>query len=330
MMKFIDRNRHALNRNSIKESLDHLPTGICFFYEDGILVLCNYQMHRLMFELTGKDLQSLGELHRMLKQKHIDNHMITEGNVVLLTDGSAWYFNEEEITDQYKQKYVQITASDISDLRLQKQRLAEENEQLRKVQESLRVLSRNIVTETREKEILSMKMRVHDDIGSSMVAAHQLLKKNRNAIDGDSIAEVMEKAIDLLRRTSSEETDTDQLAALRTLSASMGLELNCRDKMPTEEPAAYLLITAMRECITNAVRYGQASHLYVRIIYSENTIEAKITNDGNPPQKTVHEGGGLSMLRTRITAAGGSMTVISRPAFELTVRINRKGKSDEN
>lgn len=325
MLKLLDRNRHALNRNSIKESLDHLPTGICFFYEDGILVLCNYQMHRLMFELTGKDLQSLSELRQMLAEKHIDNSMIREGYVVLLADDSAWYFNEEEIIDQYNQKYIQITASDISDLRLQKQRLAEENEQLIKVQDSLRILAGNVVAETREKEILSMKMRVHDDIGSSMVAAHQLLNHNQNAIDIDSIASVWQKAIDLLKRSSEEEPETDQLSSLRKLSAGMGIEIELQGEMPASEAAGYLLITAMKECITNAVRYGQASHLYVRIIHTGNVIEARIANDGRPPQKTVREGGGLSMLRSRITAAGGTMKIISRPAFELTVRIPEEG-----
>ena len=53
-------------RNSVKEAFDNLPSGICFFDKNGILTLCNHQMYRLFFALTGKDLQSLSELQEFL------------------------------------------------------------------------------------------------------------------------------------------------------------------------------------------------------------------------------------------------------------------------
>ena len=50
--------------HSVKEAFDHLPSGVCFFDKNGTVTLCNYQMYRVFFALTGTDLQSLPELQR--------------------------------------------------------------------------------------------------------------------------------------------------------------------------------------------------------------------------------------------------------------------------
>ena len=39
-----------------KEAFDNLPSGVCFFNNHGIVTLCNRQMHRLVFSLSGRDL----------------------------------------------------------------------------------------------------------------------------------------------------------------------------------------------------------------------------------------------------------------------------------
>ena len=51
--------KEMLTSNSIKEAFDTLPTGICFFSERGLPVLCNTQMYRLAYQIQGKDLQML-------------------------------------------------------------------------------------------------------------------------------------------------------------------------------------------------------------------------------------------------------------------------------
>ena len=49
-------------RNSVKDVLDNLPSGICFFDKNGIPALRNRKMYSLILEFTGKDPQSLAEL----------------------------------------------------------------------------------------------------------------------------------------------------------------------------------------------------------------------------------------------------------------------------
>lgn len=156
-------------KNSVKEALDNLPSGVCFFDKNGFVTLCNHQMQRIVFEMTGKDLQSLLELE----------HDLSGNEVVLLKDGSAWRFSREKITTDDGTVYTQVTASDITELYLRSKDLEEDNRKLKEYAERMRRLSANIITLIREEEILNMKMRVHDDIGRSVIATRRFLQQKR-------------------------------------------------------------------------------------------------------------------------------------------------------
>ena len=54
--------KEKVNRNSIKEAMNLLPTGICYFNSDGTVKLANTQIYQLFRILAHKDLQELSEL----------------------------------------------------------------------------------------------------------------------------------------------------------------------------------------------------------------------------------------------------------------------------
>lgn len=315
----IKRPEKRIQINSIKEAFDHLPAGVCFFMKNGNPILCNIRMRKLVFELTGRDLQNLSEIRDALDEP---GHGIThDGAEYIFPDGSAWFFSGKKISDSEGQEYVQIIASDVTELHARRQRLNHENALLAGIQKSLRLLSENVAAETREKEILSMKMRVHDDMGSSIVEAHQILRQRKPMSDADDVVATWERAINLLRKTNEEKPEQDDLGQLMELSRSMGLEVIVNGEMPDQDDKSYLIITAIRECVTNAVSYAEANHLYVDIKTDKDCIMASITNDGIIPENGVTEGGGLSMLRRRIEYAGGSMQIESSPVFKLIVKL---------
>ena len=51
----------------IRESVDMLPAGLCFFYENGRCILVNHRMNELCHELFGVRLQNAVEFWEMLK-----------------------------------------------------------------------------------------------------------------------------------------------------------------------------------------------------------------------------------------------------------------------
>lgn len=56
------KNRKTISNTSIKEAFDNLPTGVCFFNEAGLPVLCNLAMQRFSFAVCGKDVQFVTDL----------------------------------------------------------------------------------------------------------------------------------------------------------------------------------------------------------------------------------------------------------------------------
>lgn len=58
--------KEKVNRNSIKEAMNLLPTGICYFNSDGTVKLANTQIYQLFRILAHKDLQEFSELRDAL------------------------------------------------------------------------------------------------------------------------------------------------------------------------------------------------------------------------------------------------------------------------
>ena len=300
-----------------REAFDNLLSGVCFFNHHGVVTLCNRQMHRLVFALTGRDLQNLYELRALMEGSPV--HGTREQTLFLLEDGCVWRFVEEAVTAEDGAPYTQVVASEVTVLYEKQKELERNNKALQERGKRLQRLSANVAAVTREEEILSMKMRVHDAIGRSVIATRRLLQQGLPTEELD--LSTWKSAIHLLKRDSESPKDKDAMTQLVEAAAGIGITIHLDGTLPQHAAAAYLLITAMRECATNAVRHAGATELYVRVTHIQGIAGVRITNNGTPPEGPVSEGGGLSALRARVEKAGGDMEVRHAPHFELTVSI---------
>lgn len=305
-----------------REAFDNLPSGVCFFDGNGVLTLCNRQMHRLIFDLTGKDLQSLFELEAIMSGE--PKHGTRNGEVFTTEAGVVWRFSRERVKTAQGDEYTQVVAADVTELTQKQKELERDNLALEELGARLRRLSANITAVTREEEILSMKMRVHDDIGRSVIATRRLLRQERPTSELE--LEVWKNAIRLLKRDNESTGDSDALAQLIDAAAGIGVEIELDGTLPDYPEVAYLLITAMRECATNAARHARATKMFVKLSSENGIAAARIENNGDAPEGPITEGGGLSSLRARVEKAGGWMRVRSAPRFELTVRVPVKAE----
>ena len=308
--------RH-LKRVVVKEAFDNLPSGVCFFDRNGMVTLRNHQMHRLILDLTGRDLQHLTELEQLLCDDTPTKKR--EGDIFLTEDGSAWRFSVQPIETQDGSRYMQCIAANVTALYRSQKELEEDNRRLEQIGERLRRLSASITALTREEEALTMKMRVHDDIGRSVIATRRLLMQKRPT--GELDLTVWKNAVRLLKHDAQSPEEQDALTELIEAAAGIGIRIHTEGTLPEDQAAAYLLVTAMRECATNAVRHAGAADLFARFFQAHGMATAVITNNGAAPAKDITEGGGLSSLRTRIERHGGDMHIRSKPHFEMTVSV---------
>lgn len=319
------RNRKTISNASIKESFDNLPTGVCFFNEAGLPVLCNYAMYRFSFAVCGKDVQFVTDLQNCLTDDFVPIMGVKkDGKVFILPEGQAWQLEERSFLHESGSHFTQYIATDVTDIHRNRVELQKENEQLRKVQADLQKLSANVVAVTREEEILNTKMRVHDEMGRCLVAAQKYLNEGCTESIPDSVATAWQRAVAMIKY-SNDTPEDDMLLQIRKTCEYMKIAYLQTGTLPKQEKVAYLLTCAVRECVTNAVRYAEATQLYVSFGERETEAYVTVTNNGRVPEKEIVEGGGLSTLRRRIERAGGTMVIRSSPRFELTVTVP-KGK----
>ena len=269
--------------------------------------------------MTGRDLQNLSEMQNAFEHLSEDSLAVQEGNLFLLPNNKAWRFSSVEVIDRYGDTYTQVIAADITELYQSQQVLKESNRKLDEHGKRLRELSANINAVTREEEILNMKMRVHDDIGRSVIAARQFLQQHRSTKEFDMTT--WKNALRLLKRDSEAAQDKNALEQLMEAAQGIGITIKMDGTLPSHAASAYLLVTAMRECATNAVRHAGATALCAKVDCAEGTARIRITNNGTVPKMEIVEGGGLTSLRMRVERAGGTMIIKSSPVFELILSV---------
>ena len=319
-------------RRAIKESVDNLPSGICFADGNGVIVLCNRQMHRLCHALMGRDLQYLDELRVALKAPADGVTPVDEDTKSLqFPDGAVWSFRESEIADTEGKRCTQVQALDVTALYEKRVELEAENAALLETNRRAKRLYAELDRTVREEETFAIKMRVHDDMGMCLLTARRALEENAPLSELQETGKIWLRVLDRTLASGSaageqaEQPSTG--AALKELLSSaegIGIRIRMEGEPPKDSAGAYLLITAMRECATNVVRHAGGSEMTVRFRRDEHGVTARITNNGAPPAGDITEGGGLSGLRRRVESAGGSMRVESRPEFALTVTLPRE------
>ena len=85
--------------------------------------------------------------------------------------------------------------------------------------------------------------------------------------------------------------------------------------------SAQLVEAAAHECLTNLVRHAGGTQLEIIGEKTASGWRVRYLNDGSAPSGPIVEGSGLTALRARTEAAGGSMDIAYTPRFELTLTL---------
>ena len=305
-----------LRVNAIKESFDQLPTAVCFFDNLGGIVLCNRQMYRLSQYLFQSDMQYLGEVKIALASPPDGVVRLSDmEDTYRFPDKTVWQFEWTKVTDRYGEVYTQLTAADITDLHRALVQLADDNRKLDEDAKKLRELSENVEAVAKEKELLAAKSAMHDSLAASITVTKQYLAGDLGEVDAGMVLQEWEKSIAF--------REAALLSAKEKLfhdAKSSGVMVQMKGEEP-KGSAADLMYVAMQVCLNNAIQYAQATELEINIWNNADNYTVMIGNNGKQPEQTIMEGGGLTNLRHRIEAAGGTMNVQSLPKFSLIIDI---------
>lgn len=330
----INRMRNQITRGSIRESADFLPAGLCFSWPDGQPLLVNRKMEELSHLLCGESLQNGEKFWKNVCKDDLGEKAyrsrLLDVPALVLPDGTAWVFERQMIELEGK-PLVQMTASNVTELYQLTRKVREENAVLRSMNARLKVYGRKVEDLARTQERLSMKVRIHDSIGQNLLATRHLLSQEDNMICRRSAEQILQKwrrSVAMLKQESEPEKPAGALKYLVDAARSAGVNVKVDGEFPQTGAAAELIVAAGAEALTNAVRHGEAKTLWISVSQTDLVYRVSFTNDGKVPAGALQEGGGLSGLRRRIEAAGGTMAINGKPEYMLTVTIPREGKVD--
>ena len=296
-----------ISRNAVKEGFDTLPAAICYFDRNGLLRLINHRMQEIAAVLCGRDLQTLTDLEQALRSPGGGVRLRDEAaRIYEFPDGTVYHFTVRPVQDKYGIPYTEVMATDVTQLATLHAALQQENERLADANRRAKRLYDNMPDIVREEEILKMKMRVHDDIGHTLLAARRALRHEHDLARLRSEAAKWESSISLL-----------------------GAAVQLRGAYPAARATRELYALILRECTSNGVRHAGATELYADSEHRPQAWHLCITNNGAPPKAEIKEGGGLSSLRRRIEKAGGTVTVHSLPVFVLEVTLPDKESTND-
>lgn len=304
-----------LHPGAVKESIDQLPTGLCFCGEDGSVLLANRKMEQLCRGATGEALLDGRAFWDAAGQSEFLHR----------PDGGVWSMDRRILHTELGDVY-QITATDVTRQHTLSQELEREQLHLRAINQRLRQYGETVAEVTREKELLAAKVRVHDELGQCLLAAKRCILTPVTREEKAAVLELWRRNVTLLQTPPKEETEADGLAGLLDAAKAVGVSILFTGSFPPAGTTARALTeAAIHECLTNTVRHAKGSELYVKLSREGREWTICCTNNGAPPEGPVREGGGLSSLRRQVEQAGGTMRVEDDPRFMLILILEEGG-----
>ena len=314
--------RDKLSPGSVKESLDALPDGVCFFSEDGRILLSNRRMQHISSDITGIGILNGEKLWRCIEEKSVKTD-VSDGLVILTSDSKVWNVRRSEIEAEGN-RINEIVALDVTEQYELRRELEERNERLNSVNERLRIFSRDMSRLTAEKELLDAKIKVHDDLGRSLLAFRAYLTAEPSKRDRSKLLPLWRYVISVMKK---ETVPSEEWDAIEKTAESLHIQIEINGDLPAglaDLPVSgevrSAIMAAIRECLTNTARHARGDRLFVLIKCGADAphgIRIEITNNGRAPLVPIQEAGGLSNLRHMVERAGGIMTIESSPQFLL-------------
>lgn len=302
---------------SIKEAVDMLPVGICFFKPDGTVALKNLFMEDLSIKLSGRPLNDATAFWDMISSKGEES-----GDSVFLApeDSGAFRFTRETVT-LADIDYTLLLAYDITEQYGITADLKTKNKKLLDIRLRMKMFGGDIKRLAMSEEILKARVTVHDEVGHVLLSGRYYLD-HPDSVDGAGLIRLMQYTNRLLTREGEEPDDAKRDAYTEALimAETIGVKLSVTGEPPESGAARELFGRAVRECAANTVKHSGGDNMSVEFI-TDNARVTAIIRSGSEAASQITETGGLLLLRRSVESAGGVMTVEPSPCVTVTVTL---------
>lgn len=340
---------------SVKQGLDAMEEGICFYTENGLPQFTNKYMNDVSLAISGRTIVDASGFWNDLQRGYIDKkcRIITsiDDMVIVKTPEKVCAISNRDIGGELKEMVMVDITSEYGTF----EELLGKYESLEQQQERLKEYNKNVTQATIERELLNAKIHIHDELGEILLAAKRFIQnkdreekaakeirniktaeaKTRGApgrgdIDRRTVTELWLKNLSLLG-VEREQTEEDEYAEIYRAASDIGMKIEVTGELPQEGKAKSVTASAMHECLTNTFRHAGGDTVYVesvKVIENTKTGENSsgyiltFTNNGKPPEGDIEERGGLKSLRKMAEDAGFDMKIETAGGFKLILDLS--------
>ena len=320
--------RHHISAMSIKESLDQMPTGICFYHPSGLTKLVNDEMTGICHALTGSMLLDAKAYWESLKEGNLQGCILKgETPIYFLPNGRVYAFEVQEMKMENKPIYEMIAADVTEEYKLTRE-LEEKQKQVSYINKRLKTLTDTMEYMIMSRELLDLKVSLHDRIGQSLLMTKRYLSDSQ-AVDSKEWMNMWQLNLRQLKNENPEEWQTPYYVAMRH-TEGLGVDLEIKGELPTEEHLLSVVETALVVHVTNVIRHAGGSKAVISVGETEDkkSYELRFTNDGKVPGHKVKEKGGLANLRRKVEEIGGVMRIDTTSRYELILLLPKEEKKN--
>lgn len=318
--------KEQLGENSVKESVDNLPDGICFSKHDGTPLLVNRQMQEISYQVFGKKL-----VNDLLCARDIEANRIMPRTKILQREPLIVESNSKvwQIKIIHHGLVKETLAYDITLEWALYEEIVKMTRANQRMNAELKAYREKIGEYTRQKETLQAKIKIHDRLGQALIYFRRYLEKAKKTPEDRRRLETLWGECLLL---FDEEEEPVKVASawdkFITTAGAIGVDVMVEGEIPESKEDQALLVELVHEALNNAIRHGHAKKIWITLKDQGPTFTCCIKNDGDLPTGPVEEKGGLKNMRQRLAYYDGSLAVRRESLFELDLSWTKGGFRD--
>ena len=303
---------------SVKQGLDAMSEGICFYTVDGLPQFVNRSMSDISLELTGETISDAVVFWNRLRTGDVDEacEILSgdDGMVIAKTGTRVCAFSNRDMDagDELREMVMVDITSEYETFR----ELTAKKEALELQQKRLMEYNRNVTKATIEKELLTAKVKIHDELGEILLLAKRYIKSGN--IERKVVTDMWMRNLSLLGAEKQKDRQ-DEYEEIYRAASDIGMKIELDGELPMEENAKKVISSALHECLTNTFRHAGGDTVYVKVKETGSKKAFVFTNNGTPPEVEITERGGLKSLRKIAEDSGFEMKIENDNGFVLTI-----------
>lgn len=311
--------KSQIGKNSVKESMDNLPDGLCFSKLDGTPALVNRQMQMISYEVFGKHLINDIRCAKLIREFKVSDktQILQKDPLVIGACGKIWLF---QIIEDKEKKYRETIAYNITEEWGVLGEIKKKNKEIKAANKRLKDYQDTALEYTRQKEILRSKIKIHDKIAQSLIYfRHYLDKEDKNEDERKRLVQLWNESLVVLDEKEDEEVKDALWKKLLETAESIGVDIHFTGSLPEGEKDKNTFISIVHEALNNAIRHAEAKNVWIDINEDGLRINLTIKNDGHKPSSEIKEKGGLKNIRARLKIYDGKMSIDTSEVFTLRI-----------